>query len=166
MHRHAHSIDPAYQVSSFATSTGTSNLRKHLFTDHLEQWVSSCDQLNIPITAKAALPQVHKFRNEPADTPLESERPEYSKNAFVDALIEFIVGDDQVSVYFERVSDLTGVQSINVVESPRLRKIFLLLRSELKESDIPGRSTIRSHIEKHYQAHMKQLEDNMAVFIN
>jgi hypothetical protein len=102
MHRHAHGIDPAYRVSSFGTTTGTSNLRKHLFTDHLEQWVSSCDQLKIPITAKAALPEVQKFRNEPADTPLESERPDYSKSAFVDALVEFIVGDDQVSVHLRR----------------------------------------------------------------
>jgi hypothetical protein len=109
MHRLAHATDSAYHVSSFGVTTGTSNLRKHLFTDHLEQWVSSCDQLKIPITAKAALPEVRKFRSEPGDTPLESERPDYSKSAFVDALVEFIVGDDQVSVHFERVSDLTGV---------------------------------------------------------
>ena len=102
MPRHAHAIDAAYQVSSFGTTTGTSNLRKHLFTDHLEQWVTACDQLKIPITAKAALLEVRKFRNAPADTPLESERPEYSKGAFVDALVEFVVGDDQVSIHFNR----------------------------------------------------------------
>ena len=141
-------------------------MRKHLFTDHIEQWVSICDDLKIPITAAGALPSVRKFRNEPADasTPLESECPEYSKAAFVDALVEFIVGDDQVCVYFmELHPNLTYIQSINVVESPRLKKLFLLLRKELKESDIPGRTAIRSHIEKNYDAYMKQLEEDMAV---
>jgi hypothetical protein len=141
-------------------------LRKHLVNDHIEQWVSACDDLKIPITAKAALPAVRKFRNEPADEPtsLESERPEYSKTAFVDALVEFVVGNDQVCVYFIGIfTNLMCIQSINVIESPELRKIFLLLRSELKESDIPSRSTIRNHIEKHY-AHMKQLEEEMMVF--
>jgi len=58
---------------------------------------------------------------------------------------------------------LTYIQSINVVESPRLKNLFLLLRKELKESDIPGRSAIRSHIEKNYDAYMKKLEEDMAV---
>jgi hypothetical protein len=49
------------------------------------------------------------------------------------------------------------------VESPRLRKIFLLLRTELQESDIPGRSTIRTHIEQAYEEHMNQLEQETAV---
>jgi len=55
------------------------------------------------------------------------------------------------------------IQSINIVESPRLKKIFLLLCQELKESDIPGRSTIRKRIEKVYQDYLKQLENEMAV---
>jgi hypothetical protein len=123
--------------------------------------------MKIPITAKSALPAVREFLNEPADgsTPLESERQEYSKTAFVDAIVDFVVADDQVCVYFIGIfSNLTCIQSINVIESPELRKIFLLLRSELKESDIPGRSTIRNHIDKHYEAHMEQLEEEMMVF--
>jgi hypothetical protein len=58
---------------------------------------------------------------------------------------------------------LTLLQSINIVESPRLRKIFLLLRKELQESDIPSRTTIRTRIEQAYEEHMKQLEEEMAV---
>jgi len=34
------------------------------------------------------------------NTPLESECPKYSKEAFVEAILEFIVGDDQVCAYF------------------------------------------------------------------
>lgn len=41
---------------------------------------------------------IREFRNQPAATPLESERPEYSKEAFIDAIVDFVVGDDQVSV--------------------------------------------------------------------
>jgi hypothetical protein len=44
-----------------------------------------------------------------------------------------------------------------------LKKIFLLLRQELKESDIPGRTTIHKKIEKAYQDYLKQLEEEMAV---
>jgi hypothetical protein len=55
------------------------------------------------------------------------------------------------------------VQAISVVESPRLRKIFLLLREELKESDIPSRSTMRNRIDQVYEKHMKQLEEDMTV---
>jgi hypothetical protein len=65
--------------------------------------------------------------------------------------------------FFQLDIILTIRQSINIVESPRLRKIFLLLRKELKESDIPGHSTMRTHIEQVYEEHMKQLEEEMAV---
>jgi hypothetical protein len=99
-YRHVHESNPSHTVADFALTTGTSNLRKHLYNEHLEQWVTSCDDLKIEITAQAALPFVKKFRQEPAETPLESEHPEYSKEAFVEAILEFIVGDDQVCAYF------------------------------------------------------------------
>jgi hypothetical protein len=60
---------------------------------------------------------------------------------------------------------LLSHQSINIIESPRLKKIFLLLRQELKESDIPSRSTLRNRIDQAYEAHMKELEEEMAVFL-
>ncbi len=39
-----------------------------------------------------------EFRNEPAETPLELERPEYTKEGFVEAILEFIIGDDLVCI--------------------------------------------------------------------
>ena len=99
-YRHIHESKPTHTISTFSRTTGTSNLRKHLYNDHLEQWVTSCDDLKIEITAKAAIPLVKSFCQEPADTPLESECPKYSKEAFVEAILEFIVGDDQVCAYF------------------------------------------------------------------
>jgi hypothetical protein len=76
-------------------TTSTSNLRKHLFSDHIEKWITSCEKLNISITAAAAVEAIRQFRKEPATTSLESERPQYSKEAFKEALVDFIVGDDQ-----------------------------------------------------------------------
>ena len=58
--------------------------------------MTACDDLKIPITATAALEAVRKFRNEPVPTQLESERSEYLKEAFIDALVDLIVGDDLV----------------------------------------------------------------------
>ena len=42
------------------------------------------------------MPAVHKFRAQPEPTSLEGERQEYTKEAFVEAILEFIVGDDLV----------------------------------------------------------------------
>jgi len=64
--------------------------------DHIEDWVASCDDLKISITAAAAVEAVNKFHREPATTSLESERPQYSKEAFIDAIVDFVVGDDLV----------------------------------------------------------------------
>ena len=65
--------------------------------------------------------------------------------------------------FFQLVVTLTFLQSINIVESPRLKKIFLLLREELKESDIPSHTTMRNRIEQVYEEHMEQLEGEMTV---
>jgi hypothetical protein len=64
-------------------------------------------------------------------------------------------------VLYCNLSDLE--QSINIVESPRLKKIFLLLRKELMESDIPGQTTIQTHIMNMFSEHLKMLEEDMKV---
>jgi hypothetical protein len=38
-----------------------------------------------------------------------------------------------------------------------------MLRKELRESDIPGRTTIRKRIEEVFQEHLKELECNLRV---
>ena len=81
---------------TFSLKTGTSNLHKHLFTSHVEQWSLACKDMKIPITSKDALEAIRQFNNEPPPSPSDSnERPIYSKEAFFDAITEFIVGDDQ-----------------------------------------------------------------------
>jgi len=39
----------------------------------------------------------------------------------------------------------------------------MMLRKDLKESDIPGRSKIREHINKVYEKHLETLEKEMKV---
>ena len=40
-----------------------------------------------------------------------------------------------------------------------------MLRKELKESDIPGRTTIRNRIEKIYAQHLEELTEEMKVCV-
>jgi hypothetical protein len=78
-------------------------LRRHLYENHLDSWVLGCDKLDIPIAnSKEAQRYVAEYRkrhgqgntNGPERT---DERRRFSQEAFVDAVMEFIVADDQVS---------------------------------------------------------------------
>ncbi|KAJ7204439.1 hypothetical protein GGX14DRAFT_332480, partial [Mycena pura] len=133
--------DPHYHESgNFSSSTSTGVLRRHLYECHLESWVSGCDQLKIPITAKEAIPFVARCRGGNGDGPIPSAapRPEFSQEAFIDGLVNFIVSDDQ---------------SVNVIENEHLRKVFLLLRKELRDTDIPHRTHIRKRIAEIWDEH-------------
>ena len=57
----------------------------------------------------------------------------------------------------------TFFQSLNVVESPELRRIFLMLREELCDSDIPHRSRMRDCVMEVYKEHLAMLESDMEV---
>ncbi|KAJ7433151.1 hypothetical protein FB451DRAFT_1064717, partial [Mycena latifolia] len=118
-------------------------------------WVAGCDQLKIPIKAKEAKKYVDDYRARKQHTTASTSEPElpeprtqFSQEAFVDAIVEFIVGDDQ---------------SINVVENKQLRAIFLMLRSELRDQDIPHRTTIRKRIIEVWDEHLNTLERELGV---
>lgn len=65
-----------------------------MIKDHLQAWTKACSDMGIEITARSALQHIRRLGGlEDA----EDDRPQYTKEAFVDALIEFIVGDDVVS---------------------------------------------------------------------
>ena len=87
--------DNDYTIAKFKGNTGVSNLRKHLYLQHLDEWVKSCADLNILITAKAAVEAIEKSGG---IVLREAEKLQFSKDAFTDALMEFVVGDDQVSI--------------------------------------------------------------------
>ena len=56
-------------------------------------------------------------------------------------------------------------QSLNIVESPWLRAIFKMFRAELRESNIPCHTTIRTRIGEVLKEHLDWLEDEMKVSI-
>jgi hypothetical protein len=61
------------------------------------------------------------------------------------------------------MSFLTLFQPISIVNSPRLRTILLMLRSDLNESDIPGRTTMHSRIKELSEEHLDGLARKMKV---
>jgi hypothetical protein len=54
-------------------------------------------------------------------------------------------------------------QAINVVECRQFRDLLLMLRKELRELDIPHRTTIRKRVEEVLSEHLDKLEREMAV---
>ncbi|KAF7358762.1 HAT family dimerization domain-containing protein [Mycena sanguinolenta] len=152
------SANPHVGTTKFSTNTSTGVLRKHLYEHHLAAWVEGCDRMKIPITAKEAAPHVEQYRirkNQKTSSTSTQEpgrqRTQFSQEAFVDAIVEWIVSDDQ---------------SLNVVENQQLRNIFLMLRSELKDSDIPHRTKIRQRVMEIWDEHLDKLESEMALAVS
>lgn len=50
-----------------------------------------------------------------------------------------------------------------MVESPRLRRVFLLLRESLREKDIPGSTAIRKRIDEMMETHLETLSRELKV---
>ncbi|KAK6992491.1 ribonuclease H-like domain-containing protein, partial [Favolaschia claudopus] len=152
-----HSANPrATAPKPFASSTSTGVLRRHLFEHHLDAWVEGCDRLKIPITAQDALLRVNEYRARKnqatsggSTSASDKKRTPFTQDAFVDAIVEWIVSDDQ---------------SINVVENEQLRNIFLMLRSELNDSDIPHRTKIRKRVIEIWDEHLANLESEMGTY--
>jgi hypothetical protein len=92
----------------FSHRTGTSGLWKHLCNNHPDIWIAGCDRLNIPITAQAAQHAVkdyHACQGAQSANPTSDDKPSqpFTPDAFVDAIVEFIVADDQVNDYYSIV---------------------------------------------------------------
>ncbi|KAF7967999.1 hypothetical protein HWV62_32196 [Athelia sp. TMB] len=54
-------------------------------------------------------------------------------------------------------------QSINVADNPHLRAIFLMLRQELRQEDIPHHTTLRNHIIQIWEEYLNKLSEEMKV---
>jgi hypothetical protein len=54
-------------------------------------------------------------------------------------------------------------QSLNVIECPELRAIFLILREELEDADIPHRATIRRRILQLWNEQLEMVAKEMQV---
>ncbi|KZP20378.1 hypothetical protein FIBSPDRAFT_954545 [Athelia psychrophila] len=64
----------------------------------------------------------------------------------MNVLVGFIAADDQ---------------SINVIENPQLWALFLMLREELRDEDIPHRTKVCKCILEVWDEHLEQLADQM-----
>ena len=90
------------KVKGFGMLTGTGVKCQHLVDCHINLWVSSCDQLKIWITAKSVQNVVcdYRTRQGQSDTQPSLTNPvphsPFSHEAFVNAILNFIVADDQV----------------------------------------------------------------------
>ena len=77
-----------------------STLQVHLAQFHLGDWVKHCDKEGIPTKWKETEAAVNSYQwkhsqNSGTNSQL-SEQKQFSNKAFVDALAEFIIQDDQV----------------------------------------------------------------------
>ena len=172
--RQEHSVHPHIKVRPFSKATGTTVLRNHLASEHVASWVDTCDKFKIPIKAQVAQKAVNDYRQkrgQPQAPSNGSQVPpppirEYSREAFVDAIVEWIVADDQVCLLslFHIINLLNYYsQSLNVIENPHLRAIFLMLREELCDEDIPRRTHIRQRVGEIWEDHISDLEIEMNV---
>lgn len=91
---------------TYSNSTASGNLRNHLRDHHGDVWISACDKLGIEITAKSCKGAVDDFharqghKRNPDTASAENIRQKYTHEAFVDAIVEFIVSNDQVCRLF------------------------------------------------------------------
>jgi hypothetical protein len=88
--------NPKHVVTKFRSTTGLTNIRNHFVNHHIADWVAACEKFGATIHGVKAQREVRKYKDLPEPTDLESNRPEFSREAFVNALAEFVVGDDQV----------------------------------------------------------------------
>ncbi|KAJ2921202.1 hypothetical protein H1R20_g15892, partial [Candolleomyces eurysporus] len=111
---------------------------------------TECDRRGLKIIAKEAQRYVAAYRAEKGQTTTEeapgSAVPEFTHDGFIDALVDFIVADDQ---------------SINVIESVFFRRLLLLLRKELRDEDIPHRTFVRNHIRRRWDIYMDELRGEL-----
>ena len=93
--RDLHTTDNNHRIAHFSMRTATGPLHSHLSLHHHDNWIEMCGKLGIAI--KSSVAQNATSENSIINDGGYPRRP-FSKENFVDALVEFIVGDDMVSV--------------------------------------------------------------------
>ncbi|KIK54987.1 hypothetical protein GYMLUDRAFT_249010 [Collybiopsis luxurians FD-317 M1] len=85
---------------------GTDALQKHLSRDHLKEWIESCNLLGIPLTSEMGKAVLHEYEScfRSGSVPFGAAASQagdanlpFTKDHFVDALMIWIVADDQGS---------------------------------------------------------------------
>jgi hypothetical protein len=108
-------------------------MRKHLYSHHLDAWVKACDDLKIKISAREAQQPVNVYQRKQGDrvnglTEVQLvELPDFLREVFLDALVDFIVADDQVRMLISFLLDL-------ILTIPQCSLSMLLSRSSFDGS--------------------------------
>jgi hypothetical protein len=87
--------NPRTSPVQYGKKTSTTTLRKHLFTAHIDKWISECKKHGIAITAKGAMEAIAAHQGIRPDT-YTQPRLQFILACFMDYLVEFIVATDQV----------------------------------------------------------------------
>jgi hypothetical protein len=101
LNRTIHAMNPNHKIAKFSIKTATGSLRRHLMEDHIDVWVSRCDKSGVNIKTKSAQAALNEYRKGKGQStgPAPQGWTPYLMEAFVDAIAQFIIGDDQVYFY-------------------------------------------------------------------
>ena len=98
-HRKLHQNDCSIKVHPYAESTASGPLHAHLLNRHAQEWVEACQEQNIALRGKEGEEALAKVSGVPVNHQAEAWAP-FTQDNFLDALVQFIVGTDQVFLLF------------------------------------------------------------------
>ena len=93
--RALHEENPTSRVHPYSMNTTTGSLWSHLLKNHMQEWVSECQKLGIVLKGKEGEEAFAQFTGLPVQHQAEARIP-FSQVTFLDALMQFIIGTDQV----------------------------------------------------------------------
>lgn len=134
----------------YALQGSGTTLRYHLATHHGSEWVAACilQGIMIDVDDQRVMSVVERERERQGILKDTDPIPNFSREAFLDLLVEWLCADDQ---------------SFNAIENPLLRRLILMLRSELRDKDIPHRQALRDRAMKMWDALIEKLRKEMMV---
>jgi len=94
--RELNKSDPQHDESTFSIKTATGTLRRHLIDCHFLEWDSACEKQGIQMNSKAGKAAKARFQQDGGPRS-DGKRIPFTREAFIDAIAEFIVTDDVVS---------------------------------------------------------------------
>ena len=88
----------------YKEGSSSSTLCAHLLNQHDKEWIQACDQQGITISARGAEKAICDYRKQHGGTvpqfrkKSQSRKP-FTQEGFEDAIIDFIVANDQVHIH-------------------------------------------------------------------
>ena len=147
----------------YGPKTGNSNLRRHLYNEHGEEYDKVILQHKWGYKLST---ESHSASTQNACNQGDRNVPSFSLVAFLEHLVHFVVADDQVSpdnlIFFHT---LTSLQLIHVEECPEFQKLCMVLCEMLIDTDIPCCDKMREAVINRWQDSFGQLKLDLSVGI-